>query len=618
MPTFRNTLKPRFAALGLIVVGVLGLLLIRLWTMQVLNGAQYGSLAEENRIRQVTVEAPRGRILDRNGVELVTNRATLAVMVPRSAAKDDELLGKLSGLLSVPVEDLRAKANSPKLAALAMRTVAIDVSSEVVAYIYEHENEFPGVEIRAFAVRQYPLKSLGAHVLGYTGEVSESELRSSAFDGYDPNDIVGKAGAEKSFESVLQGDRGRRVIEVDAMGRPRRVLEEIEPEPGRDVVLTIDSKVQAAAEKALVDAIADAHSEEYVKAKAAAAIALDVRTGEVLAMASLPTYDPTVFLGGISTDDWRSLTSTESEYPLTNRTIMAQYPPASTFKAITGLAGLTYGKTTQWKTFHCAGKWTGMGEQWKKYCWKRSGHGEESFVQGIVDSCDTVFYEIGYAFYKDKGEKLQSFAREFGLGDVLGIDLPGEADGRIPDAAWKQKYNENYPEYQRWLPGDTVNMSIGQGDLLMTPLQVASVYAAIANGGEVLRPHVLRQVLGSDGKPVLEQKTEVVAKPAVSKANLAIMRSALEEVIRSGTGRSAFSGFGTSVAGKTGTAEVAKKDDYAWFVGYAPANDPKYVVAVVVEQGGHGGSVAGPAARQILAALLGQRIEHVEAQDTSR
>lgn len=618
MPTFRHTLKPRYAALGMIVMGVLALLAVRLWTMQVLNGDEFQAASEENRIRTVTIEAPRGRILDRNGVELVTNRSTLAVLVPRTAAEDDELITRLSSLLSIPADEIRERASNPKLAALAMRTIAIDVPSDVVAYIYEHEHEFPDVEIRAFAVRQYPQGSLAAHVLGYTGEISESELKSSTYEGYDPNDIVGKTAAERSFESVLQGDRGRRVIEVDAMGRPRRVLEEIDPEPGRDVVLTIDSNAQAIAEKALADAIEDAHSEDYVKAKAAAAVALDVNTGEVLAMASLPTYDPTLFLGGISTDDWRSLTSTESEYPLTNRTMMAQYPPASTFKAITGLAGLTYSKTRQWKVYHCAGKWTGMGEQWKKYCWNRSGHGSESFVEGIVDSCDTVFYEIGYEFYKDKGEKLQSFARQFGFGTVLGIDLPGEADGRVPDAAWKKAYNEDYPEYQRWLPGDTVNMSIGQGDMLVTPLQVASSYATIANGGSVIRPHVLKQVLGGDGKVVIEQEVETVAKPQVSAANLRIMHSALVEVTERGTARQAFSGFDTSVAGKTGTAEVAGKDDYAWFVGYAPASKPKYVVAVVVEQGGHGGSVAAPAARQILSALLGYRVEHVEAQDSSR
>lgn len=618
MPTYRQQLKSRYAVLGAIVITVLGVLALRLWTMQVLGGAVYASQAEQNRIRPITTEAPRGRILDRNGKELVTNRATMAVLVAPSARSDEEMLGRLSSLLDMPVDQILERVNSVKEAALAPRVVAIDVPMQTVAYLAEHENEFPGVEVQTRAVRQYPNGSVAAHVLGYTGGVSEEDLASPDFQDYEATDTIGKAGAERQFESVLQGDRGRRLLEVDASGKPRRVIEETEPEPGRDVKLTIDLEVQKVAEKALVDAMADARKGEFKKAKAGAAVALDVRTGEVLAMASAPTYNPEVFLGGISSKEWRSLTTTGSEYPLTNRAIMAQYPPASTFKAFTGLAGLEYKKTRQWATYQCAGKWTGMGEQWKKYCWNRSGHGTESFVGGIHDSCDVVFYEIGYDFYKDKQENLQKYARSFGYGSKLGIDLPGEADGRIPDAAWKKKYNEDYPEMQGWLPGDTVNMSIGQGDVLSTPLQVAASYAGIANGGDVMRPHVLKEVLGPDGKPVLTEKPKVAFSPKTSAANLAIMQGALRGVTSVGTGKGAFRGFPTPVAGKTGTAEVYGKDDYAWFVGYAPASNPKYVVAVAIEQGGSGGSIAAPAARQILAQLLGHRVEHVTASDRSR
>lgn len=618
MPTYRQKLKPRFAALGVIVLAVLGLLLLRLYSMQVVSGAAYAAQAEQNRVREITTIAPRGRILDRNGVELVTNRPTLAVLVDPSQRENEELFARLSALLDVPVADIKERIASVKESALTPRVVAIDVPMSSVAYLAEHAAEFPGVEVQTRAVRQYPQGALAAHVLGYTGEISEDEQSSPEFADYHPTDVVGKAGAERSFESVLQGDRGTRLVEVDAAGNPRRVLKQIEPEAGRDVVLTIDSKAQRVAEKALGDALKDAHREKYRKAKAGSIVALDVRTGEVLAMASAPSYDPSVFLGGVSSKQWRSLTSTSSEYPLTNRAIMAQYPSASTFKAFTGLAGLQYKKTRQWATYDCQGKWIGMGEQWKKYCWNRSGHGTESFVDGIVDSCDTVFYEVGYAFYKDKGEKLQKYARSFGYGSSTGIDLPGEADGRMPDAAWKKKWNEDYPEYQRWLPGDTVNLAIGQGDMLATPLQVAASYAGIANGGKVMRPHVLRQVLGSDGTPVRSEEPSVAFTPQVSKNNLAIMRSALVQVTERGTAQGAFRGFDTQVAGKTGTAQVAGKDDYAWFVGFAPANNPRYVVAVVVEQGGHGGSVAAPAARQVLAQLLGERVEHVTATDKSR
>lgn len=625
MPAYRQKLKPRFAALGLIVLVVLGVLLLKLWQMQVLTGPAYASQAEQNRVREVTTIAPRGRILDRNGKPLVTNRATLAVVVAPFRGGDDDakaaherMLQRLSALLDVPVPEIEERLASVKEAALAPRVVAIDVPLAKVAYLEEHGPEFPGVSVETRAVREYPQGDLAAHVLGYTGEISESQLNDPAFDGYDPTDVVGRAGAEAAFETALQGDRGSRRLEVDAAGNPRRIIAETEPTPGRDVVLTIDSDVQKVAERALAEALVDARKEKFYKAKAGAAVAVDVRNGEVLAMASLPTYDPTVFLGGISQSQWRSLNSTESQYPLSNRAIAGQYPPASTFKAFTGLAGLQYGMTRQWATYQCAGKWTDMGEQWKKYCWNRSGHGTESFMGGIEDSCDVVFYEIGYESYKRGGEKVQRVAREFGYGEKLGIELPGETEGRVPDAAWKRAYNENYPEYRQWLPGDTVNMAIGQGDMLVTPLQAATSYAAIANSGKVMRPHLMKSVLGSDGKPVLKTKAEVVSRPKVSKANLSIMRQALRMVTSTGTAKGAFRGFDVDVAGKTGTAQVAKKDDYAWFIGYAPADNPRYCVAVVVEQGGHGGSVAAPAARQILAAALGERVEHVTATDLSR
>jgi penicillin-binding protein 2 len=619
MSTFRERLKPRFAILGFVVLAVLGLLLFRLWTMQVLQGSAFAARADNNRIREVTTPAPRGRILDRKGRELVTNRPTMAVMAARSVAEDDDVLLRLSALLDRPVPELKERIESVKEAALAPRVVAIDVPMATVAYLAEHESEFPGVEVQTRSVRRYPYGSLSAHLLGYTGEISEDQRASQEFVGYDATDVVGKSGAESSFESVLQGDRGLRRLEVDAAGRPKGIISETEPESGRDVMLTIDVRIQKVTEQALAQAIQDARADNYRKAKAGAAVAIDVRTGEVLAMASAPTYDPTVFLGGISQKEWRSLTTTASEFPLTNRVIQAQYPSASTFKAFTGLAGLQAGVTRQWATYTCRGHWTKMGEQWGKYCWNRSpGHGTESFVDGFSDSCDVVFYEIGYELYKDKGEKLQRTAREFGYGTTTGIDLAGEASGRVPDAAWKKSYNEDYPEFQRWLPGDTVNMAIGQGDLLVTPLQVVASYAGIANDGKVMRPHVLRKVLGSDGKTVLGPTKEVAFAPKVSKKNLNIVDNALARVTTVGTAKGAFRGFSVPVTGKTGTAEVTGKDDMAWFVGYAPTNKPKYAVVVVLEQGGHGGAVAAPAARQIFSALFGQPVEHVRARDNSR
>ncbi|MHB1340468.1 MAG: penicillin-binding protein 2 [Coriobacteriia bacterium] len=640
MTTYQQDLKSRFAALGAIVLIVLAALLVRLWSMQVLSGESYAAQAENNRIREISLDAPRGRILDRKGRALVTNRATLAVSVDpaderirdliireQSSNPDDdptraeleEVLGGLAGMLDMTPQEVFEKVSDSRVEALRPRVVAIDVPLEVVAQLSERQQEFPGVRIDETAVREYPFGSVGAHVLGYTGEISEAQFKGSdEMTGYELGDIVGKAGAETQFESVLQGDKGRRLIEVNASGKPQRVIDEQPPVAGRDVRLTIDIDVQKVAEDVLGDALDEAHRQNFRKAKAGAAVVIDVATGEIVAMASAPTYDPSVFLGGISDAEWKTLTAKTSEYPLNNRAVMGAYPPASTFKVVTGLAGLDADITYSGRTYSCAGKWTEMGTQWPKWCWNHSGHGTISFDGGIEESCDTVFYEIGYEFYKRKKEELQLYSREFGLGAKTGIDLPGEVAGRVPDAAWKKKFNEDYPEWQTWLPGDTVNIAIGQGDMLVTPLQLASVYAGIANNGTVMRPHILKDVLDSEGKVARSYEPEKMAQVDVTAGDLSIMRRALVRVTESGTGRGAFSGFGVTVAGKTGTAQVAGKDDYALFAAFAPAEKPRYAVAVVIEQGGHGGSVAAPAARNILAKLLGEPLTTVHTTDVSR
>ncbi len=618
MATFRERLKPRFAVFGGIVLSVLLLLAVRLWSVQVVSGSAYAERAESNRTREIAIEAPRGRILDREGRPLAANRATLAVLVSPAAKDDDDLLDDLTTLLGVPRQEIVDRLNSVREAPLEPRVVAIDVSREAVAFIAENESALPGVEVRVIAVRDYPGGETAAHLLGYTGLISGEELSQPGFSGYRAGDLVGKTGAEKQFESVLQGDHGRRLVEVDAWGRQRGVVSESEPVPGRDIRLTVDMDVQRVAENALEDALSDARREGFSKAKAGAAVAMDIRTGEILAMASAPAYDPRQFIGGISQEDWGRLNAPGGEYPLNNRVIMAAYPPASTFKVVTGLAGLTDGITSQWRQYRCVGRWTGMGEEWSKACWQRRGHGTVSFHGGMVESCDIVFYEIGHELHRRGEERLQAVAREFNLGSRTGIDLPGEVPGRVPDAKWKAEFNRDYPEYAVWLPGDTVNMSIGQGDLLTTPLQMAVVYAAICNGGAIVTPHVLGAVLDADGRPVIESEAKAIGTLTATPAELGILKRSLFDVTEVGTGRSAFAGFGRKVFGKTGTAEVYGKDDYAWFVAVAPAEEPRYAVTVVIEQGGHGGSIAAPAARDILSQLFGLPVRHVRAHDVSR
>ncbi len=640
MATYRQDLKSRFAALGIIIIVVLAALLVRLWTMQVLNGDSYAAQAENNRVREISLEAPRGRIFDRNGVALVTNRSALAVYVDpthedvgdlliRHRSEDtaddptrrelEDVFGEMAGMLGISSQEVFDKVADINQEALRPRIVAIDVPIEVVAQLLERQTDFPWVQVEEIAVREYPYGSLAAHVVGYTGAISEAQFKESdEYAGYEIGDVVGKTGAERQFEGVLQGDKGWRRIEVNAAGKSQGVVSEQAPRAGNDITLTIDMNVQRVAEEQLADAIAEARRQGYSSAKAGAMVVLDIASGEVLAMASAPSYDPSAFLGGISTEEWAALNEKSSEYPLNDRAIMAAYPPASTFKVVTALAALEAGIAGENTTYTCTGRWTDMGTQWPKWCWKRTGHGTLSLRSGMKNSCDTVFYEIGYELYKRKAEELQAQARAFGLGSKTGIDLPGEVSGRVPDAAWKKQYNANYPEYQMWLPGDTVNMAIGQGDMLATPLQMASMYAGIANGGAVMKPHVLKSVLDREGTPTLTTQPEVLYDTSVSDASLGVITRSLIDVTESGTAAGAFAGFRVTVAGKTGTAEVKGKDDYAWFCAYAPANAPQYAVAVVLEQGGHGGSVTGPAARNILAQLLGEPIKTVRTTDQSR
>lgn len=636
MAKFGHDLKSRFAILGGIVVVILGVLLVRLWTMQIIAGESYAQQSESNRMREVTIPAPRGRILDAKGRVLVTNRPSLAVAVQPSSAKDAEMLARLSALLGMPVKDIQHKIASTKLTALQPRVVALDVPRRAVDYISEHSEQFPGVDVEVVPIRTYPLGSLAAHVLGYVGEISDDEMLQDGMKDYAPGDVVGKAGVEHEYESVLRGEKGYQQLEVDAQGRVRRVLQRREPVAGRDIKLSIDIDTQHVAEKALQNAFAEARHQEFYKANAGAIVVMDVKTGAVVAMASAPTYEPGKFVTGISQSEWKSLMATESAYPLNDRAVMSQYPPASTFKVVTGLAALQQGFATSGSDFYCKGTWWFPGHEnskakwWTKKCWKSDGHGAITFMGGVEQSCDSVFYTLGYKFFETPGEKLQAFARAMGLGKKTGVDLPSEAAGRVPDAAWKRSLNATIaPEYAQWVPGDTVNMAIGQGDLLVTPLQLTSAFAAVANGGTVLQPHVLAEVMSGTGKSgVLKAKRVVLGTIPAGADNLGVMSRALVGVTEDGTAKGTFSGFGVTVAGKTGTAQVGspnlpkdsplKKDDYALFAGFAPADDPRFAVGVVIEQGGHGGSVAAPAAREVFAQLNGLPVVHVTATDQSR
>lgn len=586
----------RLTFIGVVTMIVFAVLLSRLWFLQVVAGDEFARKAEENRVQLISVDAPRGSIIDRNGEILVNNRPSLAVVLLSEASETQgKVISRLSRILGMSVQQIEEKLRREKSGPFAPRVIKRDVDEQIITFIKERQADFPGVKIAVESVRQYPDTTLAAHALGYLGEISEEELKKPEYQPHTLGDIIGKSGLERQFESFLRGKKGEQRLEVNATGQPLRILSEKNPTPGHNLILTLDKTIQKATEVGLEEAIKNARRQKYKKAAAGAAVVMDPRNGEVLALASYPTYDPRLFLGGITTKDWQALNDRTSNYPLYNRAIMSAYPPASTFKPLTGLAALAEGITTPKTRYLCLGRWSKMGERWVKYCWKRSGHGNLNFNWGVIWSCDIVFYEIGYKFYKAGGEKLQEWSRQFGLGSPTGIDLPSETGGRVPDKVWKRQ-RQNQP----WVPGDTVNMAIGQGDLLMTPLQLANVYSVIANGGTLFKPIIVKKVLTYNGEMVQEFKSEELRKLPLPPAAIKIMQQNLEKVITVGTAASAFANFPVPVAGKTGTAQVLGKDDYAWFASYAPAGNPQYVVVVVVEQGGYGGSTAAPAARQIL------------------
>lgn len=587
--------KGRFFAFGVVVAGILGTLMVKLWTLQILSSDTYADLATQNMTTTATTPAPRGRILDRNGVELVGNRASRVVVAPKDVADDRNVVHRLSLVLGIPKSSIRARLLDDTGGAQADRVVAYDVSVRAVSFIAEHPTAFSGVSIDSRTVRTYPYGSLAAHMLGYTGTISQEQLEAEVEGiSYESGDIVGKSGAEAAFEKVLQGVRGSKTLKVDANGNATAVLGEIDPHTGSDVRLTLDVELQKVTDETIVEVLASARSKGYPNANAGALVCMDVTDGSILASSSYPTFNPAEFIGGISNELWESLNEKESGYPLTNRVIAGMYPAASTFKAFTGMAGLEEGVIDASSTANCTGTWTGFGSDWPKKCWNLSGHGYLALEEAIEVSCDIYFYEVARKFYEIREEKpdaLQGQLRAWGFGATTGIDISGEAAGRVPDAAWKAEYYEDTPESATWLPGDISNMIIGQGDLLVTPLQIATSYAGIAHE-QLMVPHLLHQVMGDDGEPVITHEAEPYAvQPQFTESHMTSIKNGLLRVI---THSGRFSQLPVTVSGKSGTGETGstERDDYSWYVAYAPAEDPKYCVACLIEQGGGGSTSA--------------------------
>ena len=612
--------KGRFTLLAVGVGAMFATLISKLWSMQMVSSDYYDQLAVSNRTRTVTTSAPRGRILDRNGVELVRNRASLAVTAYRDLADDPVLVRHLANVLGMPYVAVRRNIQDNTEGAQAQHTIATDVRRSTVAYIQEHAGEFAGVYVADRTEREYPYGTLACHVLGYTGTITSEQLQeqeeAEQTEGsikYRSGDVVGQAGVESRYERLLQGIRGEQTVTIDASGNVTGQVGEVPARAGSDIRLTIDVNIQKACEDGLAYAIEVAHRAGYGNAQCGACVCLDCTNGEILGMASAPTFDPSVFVGGVSSDIWSQLNSEESQNPLLNRAVGGQYMSASTIKAFSALAGLEYGIYSSSRTTNCTGWWTGNGEAYGKYCWNHSGHGPLNLRNGIVYSCDPVFYDIGHDFYYDEEnpEGLQEMFRRWGLGSKTGVDLPSEASGRVPDAEWKNEYFSSYSDEDRaWNPGDMTNIVIGQGDILVTPLQMATGYGGIAMNGLEYTPHVFLSAVARDGEGDAYLYNESGTKERLTaevndQSELDLVHDALEGVIYEETPSTTahFTNLPVRVAGKTGTGEKSGQDPYSWFIVYAPADDPKYVVASLVEQGGYGATTSLHAVRHVLGVI---------------
>ncbi|MGH8900206.1 MAG: penicillin-binding protein 2 [Egibacteraceae bacterium] len=645
----------RLAFLGLVVVSLFVLLVVRLWFLQVMAGERYAAAAEGNAVRTLSVEAPRGRLLDRDGEPIVRNRYAQVVSVQPGeipSKRKQAVLADLADLLDIPVRELQKRIEGSRVSPFRPRPVAVDVPADIVFYIHENAStRFPGVYAERLPLRDYPYGMLAAHLVGHLGEISADQLSEPEFEAYRSGDVIGWAGVEREYESALRGVEGRRQVLVNAVGKVLGNFPEEPPKPGGDVQLTIDLQAQQQVEEALAEGIAVAKRQYdkeggrgrggLFKAPAGAAVVLDPRSGEVIAMASFPTYSPAEFVGGVSQRYWSWLQDKENAFPLINRVIQASYPPGSVFKVVSAAAALQGGYLSRSSQLPCPASFEWNGSVYRN--WQKRDSGSMDLATALEQSCDTVFYQLARSMWLNeqktpKGqpvfERLADQARGWGLGRDTGVDLPGERPGVVPGRAWKREFWERARDgycvqaqrsdlggYARrlytelcsprgavWRGGDEVNMAIGQGDVQATPLQVADLFAGIANKGTVMRPHVVKEIIHRDGtrKPV---KPQTLTTLPVSASDLGYIESGLVRVTGpNGTASGVFDDFAIPIAGKTGTAEFGKsKQPFAWFAGYNTQtfSGAKYVVVVMVEEGGGGSQTAAPIVRRIFENLFG-------------
>jgi penicillin-binding protein 2 len=619
--------RVRMSIVGVIALALFSALFARLWYLQVAATGEYAAAAQSNSVRRLTEPPIRGRILDARRRVLVDNRIANVITIDRhlSPARRTTVVNRLAELLRVPAAEIRRKLADPRVSPYTSVPVADDVSYEALAYVSEHREDFPGVRAEPVASRRYVNGPIAAQVLGYVGEINEAELKARPPSArYELGDTIGKSGLELTYESDLRGEPGSERVEVDASGRVLRTLSTRRPQPGHDIKLTIDIDVQKLAEDSLTQGIASARTTQdksfkegfkTLAAPAGSVVVLDATNGSVVAMASNPTYDPNTFSNGIPTPTWQWLNDPANNYPLVDRAIAGQYAPGSTFKLITAIAGLNSGVITANKTIDDRGKYaypTDPKNFFKND--KDARYGRVNLARALTVSSDVYFYTIGGDLYfRQKralpgGDALQETARQFGFGKVSGIALPNEASGRVPDATWKAKIHDLNPSafpYPDWLPGDNILSAVGQGDMLVTPLQLANAYATFANGGMLREPRLASKVFDANGKKIRDlQPITRNAVPPLNDRQTMLTGFAGVASDPKGTAARVFTGFPAGlVGGKTGTAQVQGKQSTSLFVGMTPAQNPNYIVLAVVEEGGYGSETAAPIVRRIMQGL---------------
>ncbi len=567
----------------------------RLYYLQFIQKAHYNELAYENTIREIPMQAERGQIFSGSNEIMVKNSIYFKISLLSIEVENlQETLSKISGIIPLTPEDKKYIRNKISENSLEPVLVKDRLDYETFCRLAEIKADYPGIMLEVQPIREYPYGITACHVIGYDGPATKEEIESSE-KAYSTGDFIGKDGVEKYYDRQLRGRKGAAKVRVNAMGQLVDLADTVYPEPGGTLYLTIDTKIQKAAEKAITDAAEEIERINGEKS-GAAAVVLDANTGAVLAMASYPAYDPNKFAKGISQKDYDEIIKNPAK-PLLNRPIHGAYPCASTFKIITSAAALQEGIIHEGDYFYCGGSYDVCGHTFN--CFARSGHGGISFGESIAYSCDVVFYMIAARF---NAKKFISYASAFGIGRKTGIDLPWENPGNLPNEEWKRK---NYGE--DWYPGDTVNMSIGQGFVEVTPLQTARFTMAAANGGKLYRPYVVRKVESRQGTKLTTPKIENMVP--VDDRHLAAVRRGMREAVLYGTAKRAASPY-VSIAGKTGTAENFPTPEnprglnHTWFTSFAPYDAPEVVVTVLLEKsGGYGGEYSATAARRIYEAI---------------